>query len=236
MILENNGMKRPGTQYGWLAAAWLATSLGCQSIPTPNVWPFVERDRTDYRTPAMRIDAIEQFAALSTGVDSPEQREKADQLARQIQIEPDPLVRLAIVRSIAAYRVPIAQQVLEAGLADEHLAVRVACCRALGERGDAESVGILAQSLRDDQEMDVRQAAAKALGQIHTPESMQALVVALDDRNPALQYVGVQAMKSLTGKDYGGDVDAWRQLAAGETPPPPKAPSLAERLRSVSPF
>jgi hypothetical protein len=51
-----------------------------------------------------------------------------------------------------------------------------------------------------------------------------------------MQYVGVQSMKSLTGKDYGGDVAAWRQVAAGGNPPPPKPPSIAERVRSVSPF
>jgi HEAT repeat protein len=140
------------------------------------------------------------------------------------------------VRSIASFRVPIAQEVLVAGLADEHVAVRVACCRELGERKDAASVASLAKSLRVDEEMEVRQAAARALGAIKTPESMQALVVALDDRDPALQFVGVEAMKSVSGQDYGGDVAAWRMLAAGQTPPPPTPPSLAERLRSISPF
>jgi hypothetical protein len=61
-------------------------------------------------------------------------------------------------------------------------------------------------------------------------------VVALDDRDPAMQYVGVQSMKALTGKDYGGDVAAWRELAGGGSPPLPPPPSLAERLRGWSPF
>ena len=46
-------------------------------------------------------------------------------------------------------------------------------------------------------------------------------------------------MKSVTGKDYGGDVQAWRQLAAGGNPPPPEAPSIASRVKAVkaySPF
>ena len=51
-----------------------------------------------------------------------------------------------------------------------------------------------------------------------------------------MQFVGVQSMKSITGKDYGGDVDAWRQVAAGAAPPEPTAPSIAERIRSASPF
>ena len=66
---------------------------------------------------------------------------------------------------------------------------------------------------------DVKLAAAQALGKINSPESIQALAVALDDRDPAMQYVGVQSLKSITGKDYGPDVQAWRQVAAGGTPP-----------------
>jgi hypothetical protein len=213
-----------------------ASAAGCQSMSWPNVWPFPDREVTTYRAPAMRIDAINQYATRSTGVDSPEQRKIADELARQIQIESDPLVRVAIVRTISEFRTPITQQVLEAGLGDENAAVRIASCRSLGANGGASSVGPLAQALRSDKEVDVRLAAAEALGRFKTPEAMQALVVALDDRDPAMQYVGVQSMKSITGKDYGGDMQAWRQVAAGETPPPPKAPSLAERVRRVSPF
>ena len=65
---------------------------------------------------------------------------------------------------------------------------------------------------------------------------MTALVVALDDRDPALQYVGIQSMKSITGKDYGGDVESWRLVATGGDPPAPKAPSIAERIRRAAPF
>jgi HEAT repeat protein len=211
-------------------------AAGCRSFAWPDTWPFPQREVTTYRAPAMRIDAINEYAARSTRADSPEQRKLTDELARQIQIETDPLVRLAIVRTISEFRTPIAPQVLEAGLADDHQAVRVACCRLLGEHGAATSVGPLAQSLRSDKDIDVRMAAAEALGHLKTPESMKALAIALDDRDPAMQYVAVQSMKSISGKDYGGDMQAWRQVAAGETPPPPNAPSIAERIRSVSPF
>jgi HEAT repeat protein len=184
----------------------------------------------------MRVEAIEQFGMRSTGVDSPEQRQIADQLARQMQVEPDPLVRHAVVGAIAKFRTPMAQQVLEAGLADDDIAVRIACCKALGQRAEASSVTRLAATLRADEDIDVRLAAADALGKIKSPEAMQALSVALEDRDPAMQYAGVQSMKSISGKDYGPDVQAWRQVAAGQSPPPPETPSLAERLRRAAPF
>jgi hypothetical protein len=229
-------MFRHSTNSLFLAILGLVASVGCQSISWPTYWPFPERDRTTYHVPTMRIEAVTQFAARSTHLDSPEQREITDQLARQMQIEPDPLVREAVINAIAEFRTPMAQQVLEAGLHDENRAVRVASCQSLGRRGEAASVTALAAALREDEDIDVRLAAAESLGSIQTPESIQALAVALDDSDPAMQYVGVQSMKSLTGKDYGGDVKAWRQVVAGETPPAPEPPSLAERIRSVSPF
>jgi HEAT repeat protein len=228
-------MMRSSTISCALGAWCLAASGGCLSIPTPNFWPFPEIERTTYRTPAMRVDAINQFASLSTQVDSPQQRELTDQLARQIQIEPDPIVRVAVVKAIAEFRTPMAQQVLEAGLNDSETGVRIACCQALGERGEAASLPKLAEALRTDKESSVRLAATEALGHIKSPEAMQALAVALDDRDPALQYAGVQSMKSVTGKDYGPDVAAWRQLAGGGTPPP-EVPSIAERIRNAARF
>jgi hypothetical protein len=231
-----NFMPRANTA-ACVVIAWLAAiAVGCQSLSWPQMWPFPERERTTYHTPAMRVEAIEQFAMRSTGVDTPEQREITDQLARQMQVEPDPLVREALVKAIAEFRTPQAQQVLEAGLADENKAVRIACCKALGHRAEAISVERLANALRTDEDIDVRLAAAEALGQTKTPESIQALTVALDDRDPALQYVGVQSMKSITGHDYGPDVATWRQVAAGGQPPPAQTPSVAERWRRISPF
>ncbi len=201
----------------------------------PTYWPFPERELTTFHTPAMRVDAVREFASKSTGTDSPEQRQITDQLARQIQVEPDPLVRQAVVTSIAAYKTPMAQQVLEAGLGDDSAAVRVACCRSLGKRAETASVASLANALRSDKDQEVRMAAADALGKINSPESIKALAVALDDRDPAMQYAGVQSLKSITGKDYGPDVKVWRQVAAGENPEP-YTPSIAERLRKAKPF
>jgi hypothetical protein len=222
----------------WPAALLLIVLGGCATYDRyrPTFWPFPERKLTTFHTPSMRVDAVHAFAQQATGVDSPEQRQITDQLARQIQVEPDPLVRQAVVTSIAEYRTPMSQQVLEAGLSDENAAVRVACCRSLGKRGETVSVACLAGALRSDKDVDVRMAAAQALGKINSPDSIKALAVALDDRDPALQYAGVQSMKAITGRDYGPDVQAWRQVATGGTTPAPTTPSVAERLRKVSPF
>jgi HEAT repeat protein len=215
----------------------VAALCGCRMYEQhrPTFWPFPERELTTYNTPAMRVDAVAAFAMRSKGVDSPEQRQITDQLARQIQIEPDPLVRQAVVRAIAEFRTPMSQQVLLAGLNDENEAVRIECCRALGKRAEPASVSGLANVLRADGNADVKLAAAEALGKIKSPEAMRALAVALDDRDPAMQYVGVESLKSITGKDYGPDVQAWRQVAAG-TPPAEPPVSVAERIKRMTPF
>jgi HEAT repeat protein len=217
-------------------AAALVTLSGCSPLRWPNVWPFPEPERTAFLTPAIRVDTIRQVAGEADGTDSPEQRALTDQLARQIQIEPDPLVRRAIIKAMTEFKTPLAQQVVEAGLRDTDAGVRQTCCQVLGDRGDPQAVGKLANALRDDRDLDVRLAAAEALGNLKTPEAAQALIVALDDRDPAMQYVGVESMKSITGEDYGNDVRTWRQVAAGEKPDNPQAPSIATRIREMSPF
>jgi HEAT repeat protein len=229
-------MNKQPTLVLWLLLLGALSATGCQSMAWPAMWPFPDRERTTHEGPRQRIEAIEQLASQSDGTDSPKQREIVEQLARQIQKEPDPLVRAAIVQTVVEYRVPLALQVLEAGLGDTDGMVRTACCRALGKRADTTSVARLGQVLRNDKKQDVRMAAADALGKIKTNESMQALVAAVEDRDPAMQYVGIQAMKSVSGKDYGGDIAAWKQLAGGGEPPLPPAPSIAERIRSVSPY
>jgi hypothetical protein len=214
-----------------MLAFWLVALTGCHSFLGYQGWPFPDQERTSFHTPAMRIDTVRQFAGRADGTDSEAQREMTDQLARQIQIEPDPLVRKAIIETTAEFRTPLAEQILEAGLGDEHQAVRVACCQALGKRAETVSVPSLARALRDDRQLDVRLAAAEALGSIKSPEAMAALVVALDARDPALQFVGVQSLKSISGQDYGGDVAQWRQVATGGTPAAaPEPPTVAERL------
>lgn len=217
--------------------AGLGLVAGCQSGPLG--WALRDKpDKTSYMTASMRMDAVKDIARKADRSDTPEQREITDQLARQIQIEPDPLVREAIVEALTGFNTPLAQQVLEAGLKDADSEVRRKACVALGKRAQPSSVAGLADTLRNDTENDVRIAAADALGQIKSPESVRALTAALEDRSPALQFVGVRAMKSLTGQDFDGDVARCLEVARSENPTLPDKSrfSVAERVRGLSPF
>ncbi len=163
---------------------------------------------------------------------SPEQQSQAAaELARQIQTETDENIRLHIVLAISQLDTPLAGEVLKAGLSDGNSDVRVACCNAWGKRGGSEAVSLLAETINRDTDLDVRLAAIRSLGKIREPGSVAALNLALEDPNPAVQYRTVQSLRNVHDRDLGNDVNAWRQLAAGQTDVSP--PSVAERLRKL---
>jgi hypothetical protein len=212
------------------AAVVLSLFGGCSS------WPFAEKERTSIITPGMRMAAVQEIGPRAEKADAAEQQRLCEQLAQHIQTEPDPLVRQEIQKTVAQFSTPLALKMLQAGLNDEHLDVRLTCCKRLGERGNVAAVGPLRKVLETDKELDARLAAIDALGQIKSTETVAALALALDDRDPAIQYAGVQALKTATGEDFGGDVSSWQMYVKGETPPPKPPVSIAARAKEWSPF
>lgn len=194
-----------------LLAMFLAS--GCTS------WPFVQKDRTSFITPPMRVSSIREIGARAGKADADEQDRMTQQLATQIQTEPDPLVRQAIQESISEYPTALARQVLIAGLQDEDIDVRITCCQRLGGRSDDTVVGSLRAVLEREEELDVKLAAIDALGRIQTSESLAAIGVALNDRDPAMQYAAIEALKSVSDQDLGNDVVAWREFVNGSNGP-----------------
>jgi HEAT repeat protein len=192
----------------------------------------------------MRTSTVREMGARAQQVDSEEQQRITDQLVQQIRTEPDPLVRLAIQETVAQFDTPMAQMVLLAGLNDDDRDVRIVCCRKLGQRAtvnDQEDdrrkiVTALQRTLEQDKEIDVRFAAVDALGKIQTTDSVRALAVALHDHDPAMQYAGVQALKRVSGQDFGNTVEAWRQYADGESPQIRPALSVVQRMKEMMPF
>jgi HEAT repeat protein len=213
-----------------MSLALLVASAGCTSLP------FQDKERTSIITPAMRIAAIREAGARARDADATEQTRSVDELVAQIRTERDPLVRRAIQESMAEYQTPLARDVLIAGLNDDDLDVQLTCCRKLGTRAEPASVAALRGVLETAAELDLKLAATDALGKINTPESIAALSLAVKDRDPALQYAGVEALKNLSGQDLGNDVKAWQQFTEqGQSVVQPKA-SLADKVRQYSPF
>jgi HEAT repeat protein len=198
--------------------------------------PFQDRERTSIITPAMRIAAIREAGARARDTDEVEQTKSIDELVAQIRTERDPLVRRAIQEAVSEHSTALARDVLIAGLKDDDTDVRLTCCQKLGQRGEPEAVAPLKDLLESDTNLDVRLAATDALGKINTPESIAALSLAVKDRDPALQYAGVEALKNLSGQDLGNDVKAWQQFTEQGVAPASTKESVADKVRRYSPF
>jgi HEAT repeat protein len=126
----------------------------------------------------------------------------------------------------------VATEAIKTAIHDPDSDVRVVVCEAWGRRGGDESRHLLAEMLGNDTNVDVRIAATKALGRFkNDPEALRALRLAMDDNSPAMQYRAVESARTISGKDFGNNLIAWREYMDGGNPPEQPSPSLAERLK-----
>jgi HEAT repeat protein len=75
-------------------------------------------------------------------------------------------------------------------------------------------VQLLATRYQTDAELDVRLRALRELGQLKDKAAIPVLARALEDSDPAVQYRAVAALKQVSGRDLGDDVNKWREWAA----------------------
>ena len=226
-------MARAGSGRLWRLAlcALVAATLGCKSG-----WPWggkVTDTVPGITPPRERIAALRLLAKEAASAKPSEREQIAARVAEMYPRETDPLVRLEVVRTLAALPGPAVAATLRQAAKDSDADVRVAVCKSLGKRRDAVASEVLRDRLAADTDLDVRLAAAEGLGEIRDPASVAALGAALEDRDPALQYRAVCSLRKVAPKDLGNDVDRWRQYAKDGTIAPPKPVSLAERFYSL---
>ena len=153
-------------------------------------------------------------------------------LATAMLEEHDPRVRCGILDVAAGFDDASALAICRGGLQDPDERVRLTACAVWGRRGGAEAVELLAARYRSDLELDVRLRALKALGECRDESAIPVLARALEDSDPAVQYRAVAALKTVSGRDLGNDVNRWREWAAD--PEGSSAEwSIAETLRKV---
>ncbi|MBC8354958.1 MAG: HEAT repeat domain-containing protein [Planctomycetes bacterium] len=171
-----------------------------------------------------------------TGLSPEEQSRVIPRLRGIIQDSTNSVLRAEATMTLAEFGTPETIPTLQLVANDADADVRIAACKAWGRRGGPEAIEVLSRIVNGDSDLDVRLAATAELANFQDRQSLEALAVALNDKDPALQHRAVQSLKSVSGQDYGDNVPAWRDFVEGRSPALPEPPTIAERLRSMSWF
>ncbi len=226
-----------------IVAAFGATICGCADGPFGGLaelnpyyrsqWQKDELAGPTFHTQIAELRAIRENP---TGLSPQEQQRIVPTLDDIAQNSSNSILRAEATLTLAEFADPTTIPTLQLAMDDEHADVRVAACKAWGRRGGPEALDLLTQAVANDSDLDVRLAATTELAKFKEQSSLQALSVALNDKDPALQHRAVQSLKSVSGQDYGDNVPAWRDFVEGRSPALPEPPTIAERLRTMSWF
>ena len=199
-------------------AAILALAIaaaGCASWRARLDPAKVAAEREKYGATAdQRIEDLATEAARANKGSSTEQADFTRRLSAQLLAEHDPRVRAAMLAVAAEFDTPAAVAICRGALEDPASRVRMAACEAWRKRGGPEAVSLLAARAAADADLDVRLEALRELGALRDEAAVPALARALEDPDPAIQYRAVLALKEVSGRDLGDDVNAWRSWAA----------------------
>lgn len=211
--------------------------VGCASV-SPAWTPFPDqkkqaREQAAYGTTAdQRMSSLAAEAKAAKAGTPQLQAEFTRGLAGRVLEEHDPRVRGRIIETAAQFDTPAAAAVCRGGLEDPEPRVRMTACGAWGKRGGSEAVKVLAARYHADRDLDVRLRALRELGNLGDGAAIPVLARALEDPDPAVQYRAVTALKKVSGRDLGDDVNKWRAWAAD--PEGADEPwSIAEAFRAV---
>lgn len=195
----------------------LVCGSGCadSNFTVPSIWKEGD-DRAELAkygpTAGQRIEELQKLAKEASGYSPALQEQMAQDLGRRMQSERNPLVRAELIRTLANYPTQSSRTALTAALKDPDRKVRIACCEACSKLVGTDSVQLLGGVVATDADIDVRLAAVRALGASSDPGAIAAISPALEDSDPALQFLAVQSLRSVSGENLGDDVNAWRQF------------------------
>jgi len=229
------------TRLGCLCVTALITGLaGCASGPLPYFMAMNPTIRSQWEADEVYAPTLHRQLSEAKWVrdnaatlSAEDQTHWCGEFQHILQSHSNPVLRAACVDALARINVPQSNEPLGLAIKDGDSAVRIAACRAWGQRGGKQAVELLAATLGSDSDIDVRIAAARELRRFPEPMAYEALGLALQENDPALQYRAIESLKEASGKDYGNNLQAWQQFAEGKDPGPEYTPSIAERVRSL---
>ena len=227
-----------------LLAALIVTACGgitgCQDGPMYAMkaanpyyrWHEWQADEAFGITEHERREQLTQLAGDISGYDDVAQTKWLKALGHVMDADESPEMRRLAVLAAGNVDDQSALQILEKGMDDDSVKVRMQACRALGNQTTDENVLLLASAVGSETSTDVKHAAMRALQDQSSPKAVEALRLALSDRDPSTQNLAIASLRGATGKDYGDDPETW--IAALDGQPVEERPTrFADRLREL---
>lgn len=180
-------------------------------------------------TPTQRIQSLDSVANRASGLSQADRTRHSTNISKELGEESNSVIRVHMVRALAKLNTPEAFAGLKSSLYDSDEAVRREAVTAMGVTKNPEAVALLGDVLIRDRDYDVRLSAAKSLGEFSSGAAHEALVPALDARDPAMRFAAIESLRKSSKVDYQGDTAKWREFAQGGNPEPPTT-SIAEQL------
>ena len=92
--------------------------------------------------------------------------------------------------------------------------IRADSARALGAIGDKKAFDPLVELLLNDEDDNVRCSVSKALGMFGDTRAIEPLITVTKKASGGegyMKYEGPKALKSITGQDFGYDINKYEQ-------------------------
>jgi len=242
-ISHRLGRSRPRLVWISFLCAGLVPCGGCTDGPffhMKKLNPYIQnqwrQDREKVVVPSQRIAEIRLLKSQIASMTNDEQAKWIRDLDELVQHESSSEIRREAVLALKPVNDrPDALVAMTRLTKDKNDFVRLAVVDALHKSPSDEAGRTLLNMAASDPSNNIRLKATQALGGHRSPEIKQYLANKLEDRNPAMQYHVSLALKEYTGKNYGGDMEAWKGYLAGENVPEPRT-SIAETLESLLPI
>ncbi|QDT06740.1 HEAT repeat protein [Rubripirellula lacrimiformis] len=217
-----------------------AAMVGCQDGPlyalkAANPYYSMNEWKKDEEIGVTDHERREQLTLLADTIATmaPERQQVwSEHLKRMIENDQSPEMRRLAVLAAGNIKDGSALALVEKGLDDESMKVRMQACDSLGDLRSDQAARLLASTLGTETNLDVKHRAMESLAKHKGSIATDSLRLALSDRNPATRSLAMQSLRGVTGKNYGNDPDTW--IAALDGKPAAEAEiRIADRVRDL---
>jgi HEAT repeat protein len=127
--------------------------------------------------------------------------------------DPEWLVRTTSIRALSEIKDPRAVEPIINSLYDKQIEVKIEAIKALANFKDKKATIPLISNLNDRYHLLIREYSAYALGEIEDKKAVYSLINLLRSENYELKKIAREALRKITGIDFGYDKEKWYNWA-----------------------